>query len=266
MDMISQQNNIYWHKLNALSHYLLSYTCSGIMSYYIVNEYPKSGGSWIGQMLADALNVPFPRNRLPMLRSCIMHEHFLWPATLKNVVVVWRDGRDVIVSQYYHSLFENERGNKILVEKVTSDLKYADKKDIRSNLPSFIEYTFKGKRHPKFSWTDFVRKWQREPKAVHAKYEDFRRDCAGQLQHVVFELTGKNLDYEKVLEIENKFSFEKQSGRSPGQEDSNSFMRKGVIGDWVNYFSQESKELFARYAGDALIALGYEEDYSWVEN
>ena len=262
--MISQQNNIYWHKINALSHYFLSYTFSGIIPYYIVNEYPKSGGSWVGQMLAAALDVPFPRNRLPMLRPCIMHEHFLWPATLKNVVIVWRDGRDVIVSQYFHSLFRNERGNQILVEKVSTDLKYSDVNDIRSNLPSFIEYVFKGKKHPKFSWSDFADKWQGKSEAVHVKYEDFRRDCAGQLQKLVCTLINKTLDNEKAEKIEKNFSFEKQSGRTPGQENSNSFMRKGIVGDWKSHFSLESKEMFAHYAGDTLISLGYEKDKSWV--
>ena len=41
---------------------------------YVVNEYPKSGGSWVAEMLSEALGVPFPRNRLPMLRSSILHD------------------------------------------------------------------------------------------------------------------------------------------------------------------------------------------------
>lgn len=262
--MISQQNNIFWHKFNALSHYFLSYSFSGIMPYYIVNEYPKSGGSWIGQMLAAALDVPFPRNRIPMLRPCIMHEHFLWPGTLKNVVIVWRDGRDVIVSQYFHSLFRNERGNRVLVEKVSKDLIYSDVNDIRSNLPSFMEYIFKVKKHPKFSWADFVDKWQGVSHAIHVKYEDFRQDCATQLQQLVGALKNRTIDKARAMKIEKTFSFERQSGRTPGQENSNSFMRKGIVGDWKNHFTRESNEMFAHYAGNALISLGYEKDKSWV--
>ncbi|WP_231717219.1 sulfotransferase domain-containing protein [Desulfosarcina ovata] len=262
--MIYQKNNVYWHKFNALSRYFLSYTFSGIMPYYIVNEYPKSGGSWIGQMLAAALDVPFPRNRLPMLRPCIMHGHFLWPSTLKNVVIVWRDGRDVIVSQYFHSLFQNEKGNKILVEKISADLKYADVKDTRSNLPSFIEYIFKGKKYPKFSWLDFAKKWQGNSGAVHVKYEDFRHNCSTQLQQLVGALKNRPLSKARAEKIEKIFSFESQSGRAPGQENSNSFMRKGIVGDWKSHFTNESKEMFDHYAGDALISLGYEKDKSWV--
>jgi len=46
---------------------------SGALPLYVVNEFPKSGGTWVGQMLGRALGLPFPRNRLPALRPSIMH-------------------------------------------------------------------------------------------------------------------------------------------------------------------------------------------------
>ncbi len=263
--MIQQKNNFFWYKLNGLSRYFLAYGFSGIMPLYIVNEYPKSGGSWLSQMLAVALNVPFPRNRLPMLRSCILHAHFLRVGTLKNVIVLWRDGRDVIVSQYYHSLFLNDRGgNNIVVDRITADLQLNEIHDIKKNLPFFIEYVIKEKKHPKFSWTDFVNRWQGHKDAVHVKYEDLRENCVGQLQRLVFELTGNKLNDDKAQGIVEEFSFQKQSGRQPGCENTGSFLRKGVVGDWKNHFSKESKQLFDHYAGDALISLGYEMDHLWV--
>lgn len=39
--------------------------------------------------------------------------------------------------------------------------------------------------------------------------------------------------------------------------------RKGVIGDWRNQFTPEHKAIFKEYAGDVLIALGYEQDMNW---
>ena len=41
-------------------------------------------------------------------------------------------------------------------------------------------------------------------------------------------------------------------------------MRKGIVGDWKNYFNKEAREIFNHYAGDQLIKLGYEKDRSWV--
>jgi hypothetical protein len=39
--------------------------------------------------------------------------------------------------------------------------------------------------------------------------------------------------------------------------------RQGKIGSWKQYFTQEHKELFKKYAGQLLIDLGYEYDFNW---
>ena len=52
--------------------------------------------------------------------------------------------------------------------------------------------------------------------------------------------------------------------RESGVENRSSHLRKGVAGDWQNYFNAESREIFDYYAGHHLIRLGYEEDRSWV--
>jgi hypothetical protein len=99
---------------------------------------------------------------------------------------------------------------------------------------------------------------------VHVKYEDLRFDTISELERIVYELSNKNIDGNEALRIVDQFSFEKQSGRKPGQESTSSFMRKGIVGDWKNYFTLEAKKKFDYYAGDALIGLGYEKDHSWV--
>ena len=122
---------------------------SGAIPLYIVNEYPKSGGTWVGQMLGRALRVPFPRNRFPVLRPSIMHGHYLRPWGMKNVVVVWRDGRDVMVSWYHQNLFSHEWRNDLQVERARREFSFRNYDDIYKNLPEFIEWAFtqKGALH-----------------------------------------------------------------------------------------------------------------------
>jgi len=263
--MIQQRNNMLWHKTNGLIRYLMVHLGTSIIPLYVVNEYPKSGGTWLGQMIAAALDIPFPRNRLPLLKSCIMHGHYLRTWNMKNVVVLWRDGRDVIVSQYYHSLFENNIGNRELVKNVRKDLLFDDYDDIKRNLTAFIEYVFIEKKHPRFSWSDFCALWENNSSAVFVKYEDLLIDCSNQLQRIILHLTGKQLEKHIAETITSEYSFKRQSGRNPGQEDTGSFLRKGIAGDCKNYFTNESKLLFSEYAGNALIKLGYEKDDSWVK-
>ncbi len=264
--MIFQNNSFIWFKFNAASRLALIHCFSGFFPLYIINEYPKSGGTWLGQMLADAMDVPFPRNRLPILRSSILHGHYLWSGFMKNVVIIWRDGRDVLISQYYHSLFKNEKGNARLVDITRNKLKFSDYNDIRNNLVDFIEYTYINKKHPNFSWADFANVWAERQDAAHVRYEDLRQNPGSELKRVVKIISNKDIDLSSAQQIAEKYSFEKQSGRKPGQENTGSFMRKGIIGDWKNHFTPEAKRLFDKYAGDALIKLGYEKDHSWADS
>lgn len=262
--MIQQRNSFLWFKLNGLIRYCLAHSSTRLLNLVVVNEFPKSGGSWVADMLSDALEIPFPRNRLPMLRSCILHGHMMHSWNMSNVLVVWRDGRDVLVSQYYHSLFENDRGNTRLVGLTRSDLGFRDYNDIKTNLVPFMEYVFEERRHPAFSWVQFVNKWSGRADCCQVKYEDLRERPAAELQRMAWQLAGKQLSDSKAGEIAEKHSFARLAGRPAGQQNTSSFLRKGVVGDWKNHFSKDARERFNRYAGDALIKLGYESGGSWV--
>ncbi|WP_041328070.1 sulfotransferase domain-containing protein [Rubrobacter xylanophilus] len=250
-------------RANELVRLGMVHLLSGPLPLYVVNEFPKSGGTWVGQMLGRALGVPFPRNRFPALRPSIMHGHYLRPWGIKNVVVVWRDGRDVMVSWYHQQLIPHGL-NELQVERSRRELPLDDYGDVRRNLPAFIEYAFTRPHDPAFSWSEFVRRWRDRKDAVHVRYEDLLRDTPGELRRVFRELTGERLSAERASAIAEEFSFERQARRRPGQEDRGSFLRKGVAGDWRNYFGPEARRVFDRYAGEELILLGYERDRSWV--
>jgi len=262
--MIDQKNNFLWYKLNGGLRYLLLHSCTRYFPFYVVNEYPKSGGSWVASMLSDALEVPFPRNRLPMLQSSILHGHFMQSWNVSNLLIMWRDGRDVLVSQYYHYLFYNDRGNSDLVNKCRNDLRFDNYEDIRSNLPAFMDYVYRDKKHPRMSWSDFVGRWAGCDWCTHVKYEDLRMNPEQELARVVFELSGKQLDDAVIEKIVDDHSFMKQSGRQTGEQDIGSFLRKGIVGDWKNHFSEISMRKFDKYSGGSLIMLGYEESSDWV--
>lgn len=120
--MIEEQDSFWWHKLNGvLRLFIVRGGCNFCFKHLTVNEYPKSGASWIGQMLSESTKTPFPRNRLPIFGKSIMQGHYYNTFGLSNALIVWRDGRDVVVSQYYHWLFENDKGNKSSVEKFRND-------------------------------------------------------------------------------------------------------------------------------------------------
>jgi hypothetical protein len=64
--------------------------------------------------------------------------------------------------------------------------------------------------------------------------------------------------------IVQQYSFVRKSGgRQPGQEDISHHYRKGVAGDWRNYFTPRVTAAFKERYGDMLIQLGYESSKDW---
>ena len=163
-------------RLDALQRFIMVNTLSKVLPLYIVTEYPKSGGSWLSQMLSEYLDIPFPRNQRPAIISSLMHGHMPYSPLMSNVFCLHRDGRDIMVSLYYHSLFQNDKNSPHLVSRVRKDLAFADFDDIKANLPNFIEYVYDrdtaSKSPFRFSWPQFVASWHSRG-AAHLKYEDW---------------------------------------------------------------------------------------------
>ena len=75
-------------------------------------EYPKSGGTWLGQLVSEYLQIPFPSHKMPSLNKSLYLGHYLprgWIKKNKKIIFLVRDGRDVLISLYFHQLFFNEK-------------------------------------------------------------------------------------------------------------------------------------------------------------
>ncbi|MFO6464826.1 sulfotransferase domain-containing protein [Jannaschia sp. KMU-145] len=248
-----------WHFANAaLRQIVLRGATRPFADNIILNEYPKSGGSWIGQMLAAAVGLPFPRRRLPLMRSCMMQCHVLNPAGLRNVVVVWRDGRDVMVSYYYHLVVGHPGSSPSILRRTRARLGIRDPLDIEANLPRFVERMLTEPLSPRFTWPEFVERWHGRPDVVSTSYEAMLRDTPGELARVVEARTGELPSSALISRVVEEFTFVRQSGRLPGEEDATSFLRKGVVGDWHNHFDAPTTAIFMRHAASALSKLGYD--------
>jgi hypothetical protein len=74
----------------------------------------------------------------------------------------------------------------------------------------------------------------------------------------VFKFLDMRTVPEVVEEICRKHSFAAEAKRQPGDEDRNALIRKGIVGDWKNYFSAACTSAFQEIAGEALRLAGYE--------
>ncbi|MCK4888495.1 MAG: sulfotransferase domain-containing protein, partial [Candidatus Aminicenantes bacterium] len=114
-------------------------------------------------------------------------------------------------------------------------------------------------------WRNYELKHKNKGNIMRITYESLLNDTGKELARMVRWVTDEDIDLKRLGEVVEKFSFESQSGRKPAEEDKNSFLRKGISGDWKNKFSREAAEIFDHYAGEMLIEEGYEKNREWTK-
>lgn len=233
--------------------------------------YPKSGTVWLCKQLGSALGLPAPIDyQLPIMMQSVIHSHWMYDERFGPSVYIRRDGRDVVVSMYFHWM----RG---LVLK--RDPKYSaalaeifhklygpsfDPDDAVGNMPKFIEYqmtvapTTRG-----VTWQDHIRAWWDQPNVGHVSYENLLVDGVNELSQAIEKAQGTPVDRRLVELAVERHAFKTETGRAAGEEHRGSFLRKGIAGDWVEHFSREAGEVFDQFAGQDLVDFGYEADRTW---
>lgn len=246
------------------------------LGYFLVSEYPKSGGTWFGKMAAEAIQIPYPEHSvLPIGCPAAIHNHWRFHPGFRRAWYICRDGRDVLVSLYFHRTRFLDRPDTPIGRRTRAALERVlgadfDPADSRANMGRFIQHEFANPRSSfGANWRDHVLGWigdgSNRPHVHVVRYESLLEDAVGTLGQAVSWACGKDAS-EWVLEnTVEKHSMARQTGRAPGSEDRSNFIRKGIAGDWMNHFTRETAVMFDELAGDALVRLGYEPDRDWVD-
>ena len=266
--MIAERRNTrWWRKLNdVIKHAMVHHVPGFGPGKIVLTEHPKSGGTWVSQMLAEYLGMPSPRTRLPTRRRCVVHGHYLYVDNANDTIVLWRDGRDVIVSHYYYHLFHRKTTMPAWAEQQRRQLDIKDPLDIQRYLPRYIEYCCTDGPPFHMTWSSFIETWKNRSGCLKTSYEAMQESPRSEMEKILRYTSEHDIDKVKLEACIAKYSFENVTGRKPGEENKYCFVRKGVVGDWKNHFSRAAREVFDYYAGWALIELGYETDRSWVDN
>ncbi|MDC0499748.1 sulfotransferase domain-containing protein [Paracoccaceae bacterium] len=252
-------------KAAVLQKELVARVTSHVLPVYLVAEYPKSGGTWLKFMLAEAIGVPAWTKGNPVRGSNVMQAHWIKPKGGCRSVALFRDGRDVMVSYYFHSFFRNEFRNQSLVAFMRNHFKFTDFEDIQSNLPRFIEEMATRPISPVFSWGEFVRAWYDRPGVVACRYEDLRKDPSKTLQRLIDELSITPLGTERACQIADRYTMEKMKAQKDSLDPGNrnrglvekSFTRKGIVGGWTEYFTEDALQVFEYFFAEEMKILDY---------
>ncbi|MBM7866607.1 hypothetical protein GTO89_08700 [Heliobacterium gestii] len=230
------------------------------MNRIIVAEYPKSGGTWFVSLLGDALSLDkrdiyvqdgydaFAVNKHPwyvgaaslnISENCVIKSHEKPGSSLhpqgSKVIHLVRDGRDVVVSKYF---FERD---------------FCVKNGIYTKFDvPFEDYVV----NVASEWKKYVLEWL-ETDARLVRYEELLANPAETLSNTLDKL---NMVVEKEIIERAIRANSKERLRSALDKTFayNTFVRKGISGDWINHFSVSNRRAFHEVAGDVLIRLGYE--------
>ena len=241
--------------------------------FYYVMEYPKSGGSWLSDMIGDYLQIPRPVMPVfPVGFTAVLHGHWDYSPRYRRVFYLYRDGRDVAVSMYFRVVHE------MRIPHFRTTTRYYAKRfpelvapnsepdDIRTHLPVFLRRLVNTAASTRSNWAQHVSQWAFDrPNVVPVSYEELLANPQETLARIIPLHTGEPVVPERLSATIAKYSFQAQTGRKPGAEVRGAFIRKGVAGDWKNHFSREAGEIFDAAFGDVLLRLGYETDRSWYE-
>ena len=181
-----------------------------------------------------------------------------------KVIHILRDGRDVAVSLMHHfwRLAKDKGGifDLNLEELAKRDAYIEDPQSfLRSGNGIFSEELL---RQMAVRWSRRVSKASRDgstifgPNFFQLRYEDLLANPEEALKSM-FVFLGANDDDDVVKRCIEDNRFEKLAQRQQGDEDSGSFYRKGVIGDWRNVFTEHDRQIYKEIAGDTLQQMGY---------
>ncbi len=247
-------------------------------SFYLVS-YPRSGNTWMFYSLSMLLPVirsearstfefyPYlygkakkntfffrAEREIDMSRPLIIksHESYdiykqLYPP--KKCIYVYRDGRDVLLSYFFFTKAFSNR-DEMIIERIGKQkvLNTRTSKTVSFEPKEFTEFI----RTHAAQWVSHVESWLKGKDVFLVKYEDLHRDFAEIITAVINYLGIKPVTSVSNVEKEYVSNF-----RQYFTNTNQNFFRRGIIGDWRNYFMKEHNRLFSEFAGDLLIKLAY---------
>lgn len=240
---------------------------------FYVCEYPRSGGTWLSRMLADYYGVARPGlSVFPIGCPAVVHAHWKFHPKMRNVYVLVRDGRDVMTSYWFYSMrniktkksYQHVKNHQELQKHLGADY---DPENPGAHMADFIRYAFSTPRGTPLNWADYYRSWhnpEKYPYLAYLTYEELLETPVESLARAIEHIMGEPPDVPRIERSVEHFSMASYTGRKPGEESRLSFIRKGISGDWKNYFTPESAKVFDELAGDLLVGFGYEQDRDWV--
>jgi hypothetical protein len=227
-------------------------------------SYPKSGNTWIRFLICNYLvngkcdffkiseMIPELQVEESSLSKCIkpriFKSHLPHQSDYKNVIYLVRDGRDIAVSYYFHLIKQKKIGRNTQFSEFLNRFN-------RGDLPFG-------------SWSAHVISWLNGKTGclLLIKYEEFLNNPQKELEKVLHYL-GIEINLQKIKMATDASTFPRMSELEREQQSSVNtladsfldipFIRKGIAGDYLNYFNKDQETEFIKIHFEALKRLDY---------
>ena len=105
--------------------------------------------------------------------------------------------------------------------------------------------------------------WLNEKNIAVIRYESLMSDPVSTLESAL-GMVNVNVQRPLIQSVSDRLTFNSFSGgRTKGVEQKSAHFRKGIVGDYINYFRPLHKAICKARIGGSLIELGYETDLLW---
>jgi LPS sulfotransferase NodH len=179
-----------------------------------------------------------------------------------RVIQLVRDGRDVMTSGVFHWMQKSIEGARPVTGDQRRRAVFVDGQVQQPLSRFFTDHDIDLWGQSWLEPIEAVRKHGPE-NVLQIRYEDMITDQFEVLRQICVHV-GAQPSSSVLRTCVKHSSFERMSGgRRAGEADPKAHVRKGVAGDWRNYFTRHDGELFERICGQQLLRLGYTENSGW---
>ncbi len=231
------------------------YTHSGLIPFNYEASLP--GGLDPRRITERVITHPFPKRTIatPLYIDYKGYKLSPKPKESKAIFIV-RDPRDLVVSEYFSWRYSHSPiGDIPSLRRQLNSL--SEPEGFRYVLEFLLSYgTFACQR----SWMEGG---NTDPEVLVVRFEGLIAENSMAVWKRVFEHFDIPIPSLVLSQLLRDYSFESLTGRRRGIEEKHSHYRKGVHGDWKNYFEESLVNEFKQLTGDLVIRLGYEPDNSW---
>ena len=221
--------------------------------------YPRSGNTWIGKLLTDALgglwksridnpsisvfDITQRDQRFINSEIIVTKNHYIELPENEKVVLIYRDPRDVAVSAWF----------------------YREKKVSLATTIEQISTVHNPDRDLYGPYETFISKWWNKADA-RVSYEEIYFNTAKTITDLVATIGFWSLTRQANWDRHIRDTVERQSFDRVKSSDPKYFahsMRKGIVGDWKFHFRQEHAKLITKHLGKTMLMQGYIDSLDW---